>query len=93
MKEYNAQKFTAVDMALLPSSTHNVKLKLMMLGWVSVGAWARENGHTPHQVIQTLARWLGREDGKMPYGEITIQVLHDLMQTIKLNKRPKKAYK
>lgn len=87
MKESNAKHFTAVDMGLLPSSTHDVKAQLMLLGWRSIADWARAKGYTPHQVVQTLKIWLNRKDKRTPYGAIALGVLVDLSITLESKER------
>lgn len=68
-------------------TTDEVKARLMLRGWRSMSAWARENGYLPVTVRMAVSIWGLRTD-KEPHGGLNRQIIKKLRADLA---RPTKA--
>ena len=67
--------------------TLNIRGRMHMLGWSSIGAWARAHGYPRTSVYSALGTWGTRTD-RAPHGQITLCILKDLRATLCEGRRP-----
>lgn len=67
--------------------TLNIRGRMHMLGWSSIGDWARAHGYPRTSVYSALGTWGTRTD-RAPHGHITRCILQDLRLTLAEGRSP-----